>query len=312
MTSGDVTAPATEEVVHIWAGLVISCAACLVACATPHSDEQIDAMLAQAVISAESLLEREQPVEAAQLVSAAARVDPTHPRLAEIQARIAAQGAKLDLFAPTLLGSNRARRYPVKRSIFTRAALYVPDRVIDLLDCFTLDVTVGPSAFLKTHVTRGLQLGGGLRGVVGIGTYSHRSVLGGSAWSGVELAVGPTGLGAEGALIASAAGVSSGAQAIAASLRRPSDAYYQEFDDYWSVGATWGLAVIGGNWWLHPAQLADFVAGFAGIDFLNDDLAGTRGLALSRSEEALVIDLSRVARVRATEKRRAEPTAASE
>ena len=266
-----------------------------IGCATAYSPAQIDKMMGQALTAADAALRLERPVEAAQFVKLAQGVDPDYPGLVELEERVTREGADLNLFRPTLLGRNRARRYEVERSPGMRAALYLPDRLVDLLDCFTFDLNFGPTAYYKLHFTRTLQIGGGARAVVGFGTYSARSIAGASGWSGAELAFLPINVGAEANVIASAAGVRWGTRTHAGT-QLPTDEYYQEFEDFWSAGFTAGLLTFGANWWVHPVQIGDFLAGWVGVDFLNDDFAHTRGLSLSTADRELLLGLSRAAR----------------
>ena len=272
--------------------LVLCCA-----CARTYAPERIETLLADSLTQADVLLEKGNGIEASQFVEAAARIDPEYPGVGELRERISATPGFGDLFAPTWSGSNRARRVGVERPLAQKILLYLPDRVVDLLDCFTLEVHGGPGAYVDVHVTRAIQTAGGLRGVAGIGTYGNRSILGARGQTDAGLALLPAGAQFSGGALASAGGIRLGAQALAG-LHRPTDALYQELDDYWGVGGSFTFVALGFTSELHPMQLADFLAGIAGFDLLNDDFARTRGLALSGSDKNFLLQLSRVARSR--------------
>ena len=267
----------------------------LLACASVTPPGEVEQLLDQAVVSAKASVDLERPVEAFQFVSAADRIDPDHPGLSQLRSTLRNNPQVRDFVTPTLLGSNRARRYEIAREPAMRALLFLPDRMADLLDCVTFDLNFGPGVFLKYHITRAVQVGLGSRAVVGLGTYANRSLLGTSVWTGAEVSFLPWTAAAEFGGIAGAAGVSSGARSTVG-LQRPTDEYFQEFDDYWSVGYTVTLGYFGANWWIHPVQFADFLAGWVGLDFLGDDYAHTRGVALSGADRALLRSLGRVVR----------------
>jgi hypothetical protein len=77
-------------------------------------------------------------------------------------------------------------------------------------------------------------------------------------------------------------------------IHRPSAPLYQQFRDYWALGANATAGIVGVEVDFHPLQLADFFAGVVGLDFLNDDLAHTRGLSLDAVENKLLVDLWKV------------------
>jgi hypothetical protein len=253
-------------------------------------------MLERSVESASRLLLEDRPIEAAQLVGAARRVDAEYPGLAELDAEILRSGAAVsDVFAPSLLGANRQRRVSVDRSMPVQALLYLPDRVVDLLDVFTCEIHMGTGAYLDAHVTRALQSAAGFRALLGVGTYSSRTILGSRVHANVGLTVLPLGAQAQGGSLVSADGIRTGYQTLAG-LHAPWDEYYQEYEDYWAIGVSHTLLIGGGTVEIHPMQLADFVAGLVFLDLLRDDFARTRGLDLTSQDEELILDLARVVR----------------
>jgi hypothetical protein len=156
----------------------------------------------------------------------------------------------------------------------------------------TVGVHFGPGAFADGHVTRALQVGAGFRTTGGLGVHDHRSLgMKSQAEAGLTLIA----LGAQsyaGALMGTTGTRSSSDSAKG--LHRPSAPLYQELRDYWAIGASGTAAIFGVEVDFHPLQLADFLAGIVGVDFLNDDLAHTRSLKLDAVDNRLLADIWRV------------------
>ena len=79
-----------------------------------------------------------------------------------------------------------------------------------------------------------------------------------------------------------------------AGLHKPGMPAYQMVRDYWALGASATAGIIGAEIEFHPLQLADFLAGWVGVDFLNDDWARTRSLEIGRSQQLLLAELWRL------------------
>jgi hypothetical protein len=261
--------------------------AVLCACAPLRSPQEVSDRLSQALISAKRYAELGQQAEAIQLVHAVEKVDPEYPGLAEVRASLT--GGE-DLSAKPLLGSNKSMRPKAERSVAARVALYLPDRILDLLDVVSFEAHFGPGAFADVHATRGLQAAAGLRSVAGLGLHEHRSLgLQTKAEAGVNaLAVG--GLATAGATVGTS-GVQTGSDGILG-FHSPTDELYQEYRDYWAVGASVTTVLVGAEVDFHPVQVVDFLAGLLTIDFLNDDFATTRGLQMSDLDQALLVELA--------------------
>lgn len=259
-------------------------------CATAPPPDQVAGLLDQAVIAARAHMDRDEPEEASILLGAAERVGEEHEGVTALRADLGSEVENIN--DRPLLGSNRSVRPAVKRSLLARSLLYLPDRLLDLLDVVSLDVGFGPGAFANIHATRGLQAGGGLRATGGIGLHNHRSI---GLLSQTEAGVNVLGAGAQvyaGALVGTS-GVVTG-QGAMAGLHRPSAPLYRDFRDYWAVGTGVTAILVSADADFHPVQLVDFLAGFVGVDFLNDDFAHTRGLRLNGFEKDLIAVLSRV------------------
>jgi hypothetical protein len=234
--------------------------------------------------------------EAAVLVLAIEDVDPDFPGLDSL--RDGLDSGVRSAMDRDWLGSNRRLRPKVDRPIWQRALLYVPDRVFDLLDVVNVSVQLGTGAFLDYHATHAVNVTLGLRSSGGIGLHEQRSLgLKSEAEGGISLL--PWGAYSFVGGLVGTSGVVGVADTVAG-VHRPQAALYQEFKDYWEIGIRGMFGFLGADLDVHPVQVADFLAGFAGIDFLNDDFARTRGLEQSHGEALLVRDLWAVRRSRRT------------
>lgn len=176
--------------------------------------------------------------------------------------------------AHPMLGSNVADREPADRPLWARALLYVPDRLLDLGDVFSFDVHLGVGVLANLHFTRAVQVGAGLREVAGVGWHEQRS-LGFQIQGDAQMLL--PGFGAEAGHVGTlgTSGVNSASESTAGIIE-PTDPLYQDYRDYWAVGGQVTAVFVGVDFDLHPVQLADFFAGWFGIDFLRDDFGRSR------------------------------------
>lgn len=273
--------------------LILAALALLPACAASYNPDQVETMLVQAVESAQRHMDRGAETSALQLVEAVLRVDEEHPDAVPMMAELERTGAAF-VYDHPVLGSNLAKRIPVRRSVGAMIGLYIPDRILDFLDTFSFDVHFGLGLYANLHVTRAVQVGAGGRGVGGIGWHDMRS-LGAQGWAEAEAVI--PGVGAQ-AIVGALAGTS-GVITIAdglAGLHRPSAALYQKYRDYWAVGFAVTAAVVGVDFDIHPVEIADFFVGWSTFDFLHDDFARTAGTRLSNKDEALLLMLNEARR----------------
>ncbi len=150
-------------------------------------------------------------------------------------------------------------------------ALYLPNRVLDLLDCFSVSLGIGPVVEGRLMFTRACDVGGGIgysckatkeygRQIgVGIEEFWYWSLIfvgeesysmnEGSAWvrKYQEDRLGVPDFGT-----------------------RTYD-FFEGQRDYWAIGGALGLG-IDGSVYIHPVEWADLALGFLFIDIRNDDL----------------------------------------
>jgi hypothetical protein len=261
-----------------------------VACATPTPRHEVERLADAALDAAEGHLRDGNPVEAGYLTEAVLRADPDSERALSLLARIEAVGPVL---RDPLLGSNRPLRARVARPPWIRVLLYLPDRLLDLGDVASFDLHLGFGLYVNAHATRALQAAAGARGVTGIGWHERRS-LGLREQNDAGLVLGAFGAEANSGTLSGTSGIIAWAETVAG-LQQPAHPLYQEVRDYWGLGAAVTLLVFGFDVDLHPLQVADFAAGWATVDFLADDFASTRALALTRHERELLRELQEAA-----------------
>jgi hypothetical protein len=250
----------------------------------PMRPQRVAEILEQATAAAQAHLQASQDFEAAQLLTAVDQVDPSFPAAQPLRARIPD-----DLLAgehPTALGSNVAFRPPTARAIATRILLYLPDRIFDLLDIVSFEARSGLGGGAEVHLTRAGQLGLESAYSLALGWFDHRAL-------GARYQVSTTaGLGPYASRYLLIGGGSTAGLQLVMDQSNGTDTpflpLYQEFRDYWAVGASAMAIVYGLAADVHPVEIADFLAGFVLADFLRDDFATTRGLQLSDTDKELL------------------------
>jgi hypothetical protein len=225
------------------------------------------------------------------MLRAIQRIDPQFFGLAPLLEKLPA--GDRDMFRPTLLGVNRARRYASPPTAGRRVLLYLPDRLLDALDIVSVEAHGGVGAFGSVHVTERARAAAGARVVGGIGSYFRRNLFG-------TRVQGDAALHALGFGPLRSAGITAGPSGIASvnsdgsGARGPRAAVFQNYRDYWSIGASGTLGVFGFSADLHLVQLADWLAGFLLFDPGQDDLASTRATTLGISDLELLQQLAEI------------------
>jgi hypothetical protein len=235
-----------------------------------------------------------QDAEAALMINAVAAIDDEYPGLEALRSDL--DPDVLTSMNRGWLGMNRKLRPAASRPIPLRVLLYLPDRVLDLMDVVTVGVHFGLGAFVDAHATRAMQLAGGFRSTGGLGLHDQRSLgMKAQAEAGLTV-VAAGGQSYVGGLIGTSGAL--GGFDSTAGLHQPGDRLYQEFRDYWAVGASATALMVGFEADLHPIQLVDFLTGFVGIDLLHDDFAHTRGLSLGPADPTLLAEIWQLRRSR--------------
>lgn len=264
------------------------CLPLLPACATAYSGVDVGRIVEFSLMSAQDHQRRGNIAATRQIVEAVRTVDPEHPGVSALDATLPPEAGEF-LFRDTLLGANLWRRDPVEREPWVRALLYIPDRVLDYLDIYSFDVHLGIGLLANLHFTRAVQAGAGARAVAGLGWHDPRS-LGVSARAETEFTLPGIGAQAYAGTLVGTSGLIPCTDALAG-VHDPYHFFYQNHRDYWAFGFSFTFLFFGIDYDIHPVEVADFLCGWALLDFLHDDFASTQSLGLSREERARVWEL---------------------
>ena len=154
-----------------------------------------------------------------------------------------------------------------------KVTLYFPNRVLDLLDAFTLNIGVGLTAHASLRATHEVEIGGGYSATAQM-IKDHNRQYGFARRNGIYSGIGPF---------------------VATDMeRRPAfllaKEYWWDKDglvtpsdevpflpkdgaiDFWEIGGSLGLGVIEADVSIHPVEILDAVLGFFFIDITDDDL----------------------------------------
>ncbi len=250
----------------------------------PVRPESMNAQAKDLLNEANLLLKEGKQEEAAKLMRLLQGLHPNDPQLKSLLAGISPE--RLEAVTPSpWLGFNKATRAKVEASTLTKVLLYLPDRILDFIDQVTVYVSAGVQLGAGVWVTRAVQVVAFTGSTVGLG-YGQKKMLGGRVETSNELVIGPVGAAYIAGARAGTGGIDSTAGAIF--LHKPSHKLYQEYRDYWGVGAKAGFVILGFEVEYHPVEIFDFLAGLILYDPLNDDLATTRRLRYSDKQEKLM------------------------
>lgn len=265
--------------------IVLACLASA-GCRAPLEAADVDASMYEAMVAARGHVEAGRHREAYQLTTAVARVDAEYPGLDELEMDEATTSIDRGW-----AGSNVAYRTPDPSPWWGQILWYLPDRLLDVLDLFSFDVHLGLGAYVDVHLTHWVGMSLGYRGVAGLGWHDQRS-FGGQVRAETTASLFP--FGAEAGTMARAGtsgvrGFSGGDGGITGPMRER----YQQFDDFWALGAHVTAGVVGVDVDIHPLEIFDLLVGFVLFDPLNDDFASSDGLDMSKLEWQLIRDLLR-------------------
>lgn len=149
--------------------------------------------------------------------------------------------------------------------------LYLPNRVLDCIDVFTVNVGAGPILEGQMMATRAANVGFGIgKSYMMYWDYNRQFGFGvdeGYYWSLITIGEEDKTRTAATSLIKEFREVVSGVQA-------PTERNYRFPDgprDYWQIGGALGGLILG-QVYIHPVEIADVVLGFFFIDIKNDDI----------------------------------------
>jgi len=157
-------------------------------------------------------------------------------------------------------------------SIGSKVALWLPNRIVDLFDIFSVSLGLGASVRAELMATEYCKVGGGSSWIGGLIKAHHRQygvgVRNGWYWSLIaaqQEAVEMVGL---------TPGVHSYTQEVSdVDVPMPTDVvfdFYEGDRDFWRIGGALGL-LLEGELYIHPVEIADFITGIFFIDISADD-----------------------------------------
>ncbi|PJZ66166.1 hypothetical protein EHQ27_09260 [Leptospira wolffii] len=223
---------------------------------------------------AEALQKEGKGEEAAKLVATVLQLHPTDTKALAIYNALTPE-QKEAVEAHGLLGFNKSNRAKVEASTGEKIAWYIPDRIFDIIDQVSVDLNVGPQIGGGVWVTRAVQAVIYTGTVGGLGWFQKKNI-GMKSEASFDLAIGPIGATAVAGARIGTGGLDYTTRALW--FHTPSHNLYQEYRDYWGVGAKVGFVFVGAEVEYHPVEIVDFLAGLVLYDPMNDDYATTRRL----------------------------------
>ena len=156
-------------------------------------------------------------------------------------------------------------------TVLEKIALYIPNRLIDSLDLFSVNLGVGPVIEARLMATRLIDIGAGanLFCYKFYKNYDRQYGLGveeGWYWSFIFA-------GEESYSMLDSTSLVKKYVEYRAGIPDPTTRTYDFFTgprDYWAIGGSLGF-LVDADLYVHPLEWVDFVLGFVFIDIRNDD-----------------------------------------
>ena len=176
----------------------------------------------------------------------------------------------LALVAAGFCGPQAHAEWVTKENIGEKLLWYIPNRIVDALDTFSVALGIGPVIEARLMATRAIDVGAGI-GMTAKAYKIHNRQYGlgieeGWYWSFIII-------GEEHYKIHDTTPLVATYSETFAGFPEPTQRLYDFYDgnrDYWAFGGSLGL-LVDGDLYVHPVELVDFVLGFFLIDIRNDD-----------------------------------------
>ena len=153
-----------------------------------------------------------------------------------------------------------------------RLALYLPNRVLDLMDVFTLNIGGGPTLHAELYATRACEVGGGVGYTFQV-IKDHNRQYGYAALNGygtyLPFATREDIERRPGSYFVPEEWINH------EGVPDPSEPIYAPrtgIRDFWEIGASIGAVLVDATVSVHPVEILDAVLGFFFIDISGDDL----------------------------------------
>lgn len=201
------------------------------------------------------------------------------------------------LLSKKMLGSNITDRMPNKDfGLGGKIALYLPNRILDILDIITCEVGIclGLGAGFKAteYVTAGAQVSSG-EALIGL----NRRHFSGRGTMEEYIELFPV----EARAIIEARAYTGGIYSMmytSAGLKNPEDTIFQRARDFWALSASAEALIVATRVEVHPIEFWDFFAGWLMFDPLCDDMGTSKAIKLTDTEKNALIRLSKQVKAR--------------
>ena len=157
--------------------------------------------------------------------------------------------------------------------VWSKLALYIPNRIMDAVDIVNLSVGVGPVLRAEVHTTRAFAFGAGAGAEV-IAVKGANRQYGVCRQAGYDMSF---------AMFNEVSLVRDGTSRLVIpfviderGFPIPNERLYEFYNgarDYWEFGGSLALG-LSGTLAISPVEMVDFIAGFFFIDLKDDDITG--------------------------------------
>lgn len=168
---------------------------------------------------------------------------------------------------PLQAASGEPREFDITEAL----ALYLPNRILDALDLFTVNLGVGPVLEARLMATRAVDVGGGIgMSYKAYKTHHRQYGLGQEqGWYWSMICVGEEDFG-----VVDGTPLIDKYSELRTGVPSPTMRVYDFYDgarDYWQIGGTLG-GLVTGDLYTHPLEWLDLAAGVFLLDPSGDDL----------------------------------------
>ncbi len=272
--------------IFVAAVLIVSFTGC-----ASYNQERYDKSLSTVKRRMQECSKNEEHPKAMKLALAVLEAEPENKKAEEIKQKALEANPELAIFLDKKwLGSNLSDRIPKENvGILKQILFYCPNRILDFLDIFTVEVGGGAGIGLKVQATGWVEAGAkASAGEIMLGI--DRRHLSAVSRMNDYLIIGP-----EGVEFLMEAGASTNwffaRLEPSAGFKMPTDKKYQKARDFWAIGFEKQVFPFSLRCEFHPVEIADFFSGWIGVDFINDDLGTSKGFSLNREDSKAVQEL---------------------
>ena len=153
-----------------------------------------------------------------------------------------------------------------------KVTLYFPNRILDILDVFSLNIGVGLTAHASLRATHEVEIGGGFSATAQM-IKDYNRQYGFASRNGYYSGIGPyisTNMERRPAIL-----LAKEYWWDQDGLVTPSDEHFLPKEgvvDFWEIGGSLGFGVLEADVSIHPVEILDAVLGIFFIDICDDDL----------------------------------------